>query len=262
VQEAVSAVLHDRARDADGLSRMLTLSVIVHVALLAGFVLLPADWRMGRRPTDSNAMVISLGGPTGAETGGMTSIADRAVQAVAKPDAPKAVDTPPAAKAPEMIEPELTAKPTPLRPVRKPDEKSKAKTPTTGAEVKTGSARVATGGAAIPFGGLSSQSKGGGGDGVTLDVQNFCCPDYIVLMRQRIYQRWNPNQGATGQPVIKFTIRRDGMLTQVELEKSSGQALLDLEARRAVLNTMQLPPLPREFTGDNLTVHLVFEFKR
>jgi TonB family protein len=262
VQEAVSAILHDRARDADGLSRMLTLSIAVHVVVLAGVMLMPADWRTGRRPAAANIMTISLGGATGADTGGMTAIADRAVQAVAKPDAPKAVDTPPAAKVPEMIEPEPSAKPTPSRPVRKPDETSRAKAPTTGAEIKTGSARVATGGAAIPFGGLSSQSKGGSGDGVTLDVQNFCCPEYIVLMRQRIYQRWNPNQGATGQPVVKFTIRRDGMLTQVELEKSSGQELLDNEARRAVINTMQLPPLPREFTGEHLTVHLTFEFKR
>ena len=53
------------------------------------------------------------------------------------------------------------------------------------------------------------------------------------------------------------------MLTQVELEKPSGQALLDLEARRAVLKTMQLPPLPREFTGRaHLTVHLTFDFQR
>jgi TonB family protein len=261
VQEAVSAILLERAQDSGGLSRMVTFSLGAHVALLAAVILMPADWRTSRRPPEANIMTISLGGPAGADTGGMTSIADRAVQSIAKPDAPKAVETPPAAKAPEMVEPERIAKPMPVRPVRKPDESSKARTPTTGAEIKTGAARVATGGAAIPFGGLASSSKGGG-DGVTLDVQNFCCPEYIVLMRQRIYQRWSANQGASGEPVIKFTIRRDGMLTQVELEKSSGQALLDIEARRAVLTTVQLPPLPREFTGDHLTVHLMFEFKR
>jgi TonB family protein len=261
MQEAVSAILHERAKADDGLSRLLSLSLGVHVALLAGVMLMPADWRTGRRPPDTNIMTISLGGAAGADTGGMTSIADRAVQELAKPNAPKAVEMPPAPKAPEMVEPERIAKPTPAKPIRKPDDTSKSRTPTTGAEIKTGSARVTTGGAAIPFGGLASQSKGGG-DGVKLDVQNFCCPEYIMVMRQRIYQRWNPNQGASGESVIKFTIRRDGMLTQVELEKSSGQALLDLEARRAVLTTMQLPPLPQEFSGDHLTVHLLFEFKR
>jgi TonB family protein len=260
MQEAVSAVLHDRAQMTDRISRMFSISIGVHILLASALMLMPASWRSAQ--PDANVMTISLGGPAGADTGGMTAIADRAVQAVAKPDA-KIADTPPAAKAPEMVEPERIAKPTAKpRPVAKPDEASRTKAPTTGAEIKTGSARVKTGGAAVPFGGLASQSKGGGGDGVTLDVANFCCPDYIVLMRQRIYQQWNQNLGATGQPGVKFTIRRDGMLVNVELEKPSGQALLDIEARRAILNTRQLPPLPKEYTGDSLTVHLLFEFKR
>ena len=262
MQEAVSAILHDRSREADGLSRMLFLSLSAHVVLIAGFWLMPAEWR-SRRAENPAVMTISLGGAEGPDTGGMTSIADRAVQSIAKPDAPKAVETPPAVKPPEMVEPERIAKPMakPARPLEKPADASKSRTPTAGAEIKSGAARVATGGAAIPFGGLSSQS-GGGGDGVKLDVANFCCPAYIALMRQRIQQNWNPNQGAAGQPVIKFTIRKDGVLTLVELEQSSGQALLDIEARRAVLKTAQLPPLPREFTGDHLTVHLTFDFKR
>ena len=57
-------------------------------------------------------------------------------------------------------------------------------------------------------------------------------------------------------------VRRDGVLTNVELEKSSGQALLDLEARRAVHKTAQLPPLPREFPDSSLTIHLTFDFQR
>jgi periplasmic protein TonB len=263
VQEAVSAVLEDRAPIAEGLNRMLTVSIAVHVALLAGVWLMPADWRSSRVDPDQSAMVIQLGGAEGPDVGGMTSIADRAVQAIAKPDAPKAIETPPAPKLPEMVEPDRVAKvpPKPTKPVNKPDETSKTRTPTTGAEIKTGSARVKTGGAAIPFGGLASQS-GGGGDGVRLDVQNFCCPQYIVQMRQLIHRNWDSNQGAIGSPVVKFTIRRDGVLTQIELEQSSGQQLLDIAARRAVINTRQLPPLPREFTGEHLTVHLTFEFKR
>jgi TonB family protein len=119
---------------------------------------------------------------------------------------------------------------------------------------------VNTGGAAIPFGGLAQ--GGGGAGGVQLDVKNFCCPEYLAQMVQKIRQNWNARQGAGGQPTIKFTIRRDGMLTNVELEKPSGQDLLDLEARRAVIRTQQLPPLPREFTESSLTVHLTFDFQR
>ena len=261
MQEAVSAILHDRAREAAGLSRMLMLSLGVHVALIIGLILVPADWR-SRRPAEAAVMTVSLGGAEGPDTGGMTTMAGRAVQTIAKPDSPKAMDTPPAAKPPEMVEPDKLTKPTakPTRPIDKPADKSTQRTPTAGAEIKAGSARVNTGGAPIPFGGLAQ--GGGKGGGVRLDVQNFCCPEYLALMVQQIRQNWNPNQGAAGEPEIKFTIRRDGMLTNVELEKSSGQALLDLEARRAVHKTMQLPPLPREFPGNTLTVHLTFDFKR
>jgi TonB family protein len=261
MQEAVSAILQDRAREADGLSRMLMLSLAVHAALVAGFLLVPAAWR-SRAADNAAVMEISLGGAEGPDTGGMTTMADRAVQTIAKPDAPKATERPPAAKPPEMVEPDRLTKPTtrPVKPLAKPQDKSTARTPTAGAEIKAGSARVKTGGAAIPFGGLAQ--GGGGAGGVRLDVQNFCCPEYLALMVQRVKQNWNPNQGATGEPEIRFTIRRDGMLTNVELEKSSGQALLDLEARRAVHKTMRLPPLPREYPGNSLTVHLTFDFKR
>jgi TonB family protein len=262
VQEAVSAVLVDRAREAEGLSRMLVFSVAAHVALVAAVWIVPSAW-LSRTRADESVMTISLGGVPGPDTGGMTSIADRAVQSIAKPDAPKAVETPPAAKVPEMVEPERIArpKPSPARPIEKPAEKSSARKPTAGAEIKSGSARVSTGGAPVPFGGLA-QGGGGAGAGVRLDVQNFCCPEYLALMVQKVRQNWNANQGAGGQPIVKFTIRRDGMITNVELEQSSGQALLDLEARRAVFRTMKLQPLPREFTGNSLTVHLTFDFKR
>jgi periplasmic protein TonB len=259
VQEAVSAILHDRAREAEGLSRMLMLSLGAHIALLAGVWLAPSG--MWSRPAEERAvMTISLGGTEGPNTGGMTAIAGRAVQEIAKPNAPKAVDVPPAAKTPEMVETPAPTKPTPAKPIQKPADASRTRTPTTGAEIKTGSSRVNTGGAQIPFGGLAQ--GGGGAGGARVDVANFCCPEYLTLMVQRIRQNWNPNQGARGEPIVKFTIRRDGMIVAVELEKSSGQELLDLEARRAVHRTQQLAPLPREFTESSLTVHLTFDFQR
>jgi TonB family protein len=112
-----------------------------------------------------------------------------------------------------------------------------------------------TRGAAIPVGDLA---KGGGAGGVQLDVKNFCCPEYLAQVVQKIRQNWNARQGAGGQPTIKFTIRRDGMLTDVQLEKPSGQDPVDLEAQRAVISTQQLPPLPREFNESSLTVHFTF----
>lgn len=259
MQEAVSAVLNERARIEEGLSRTLILSIGAHIVVVAAVWLSPTSWRT-HSADERPVMTISLGGTPGADLGGMTSMAGRAVQEIAKPNA-RVTDTPPAAKPPEMVEPKSVVKPvpTPTRPIAKPDDTSKSRTPTAGAEIKTGSARVNTGGAAIPFGGLAQ--GGGGTGGVQLDVKNFCCPEYIAQMVQKIRQNWNQRQGATGEPVVKFVIRRDGVLVNVELEKSSGQELLDNEARAAVIRTTQLAPLPRAFTEPSLTVHLTFDFK-
>ena len=260
MQESVSAILDQRAHQADGISRTLALSIGAHIAIVAAIWLTPTDWRSRRAP-EVATMQLSLGGTEGQKTSGMTSIAGRAVEEIAKPNT-RVVDTPPPAKAPEMVEATKIAKPspTPPKPTTKPSDPSRSRAPAAGAEIKAGAARVNTGGAAIPFGGLAQ--GGGGSGGVQLDVKNFCCPQYLAQMVQRIRENWNPRQGASGEPVVKFSIRRDGMLTNVELEKSSGQELLDLEARRAVVRTAQLPPLPREFTEPSLTVHLTFDFQR
>lgn len=258
MQEAVSAILHGRSREVEGLSRMMMLSIGAHIVLVAAVALSPTAW-MSRPADDRPVMTISLGGTEGPNTGGMTTIAGRAVQEIAKPNAPKALDTPPAAKPAEMIESTAKPKPVPTRPIQKPADASRTKTPTTGAEIKTGSAKVNTGGAAIPFGGLAQ--GGGGAGGARVDVANFCCPQYLAQVVNQIRRNWNPNLGAAGQPIVKFTIRRDGMIVGAELEKSSGQDLLDLEARRAVLKTLQVPALPPEFTENSLTVHLTFDFQ-
>ena len=258
--EPVSDVLIERAREVDSLGRMLAVSVTAHAALLAAAVLMPAGWLSPSTQAEPAHMFISLGGTSGPEMPGRT-ISERPVQAVAPPEAKTEPDTPPAPKLPEMTEPARIVKPKVAKPVEKPVDKSPTRKPNTGPEVTAGDARVKTGGAQYPFGGLA-QTGGGGTEGVKLDVQNFCCPEYLRVMVQRIRQAWNPNQGAAGEVWVKFTIRRDGMLTLVEVEQPSGQAMLDLESRRAVLMTRQLPPLPAEFTEPHLTVHLAFTYKR
>ncbi len=73
-------------------------------------------------------------------------------------------------------------------------------------------------------------SGGGGGTGGYLDVGNFCCPDYLITMRRLIQSNWNPRQGVAGSVVVKFTIQRDGRLTDVEVEERTGLPALDLTA--------------------------------
>jgi TonB family protein len=261
MREAVDDILSERAALTSGMGRMVVLSLAVHALLVASFVYAPEFW--GTQTLDNQSvMTISLGGVPGPEAGGMTPLANRPVQRVAEPDEKPARPTPPAEKPPEMVAPAPVTKPapkTPPKPVEKPSETSSSKKPTSGAEIKTGAARVETGGAQVPFGGLST--GGGGGDGASVNVQNFCCPAYLQLMTQRIRQHWVRNQPVAGKVQMRFVVRRDGSITNVEVEESGG-TLLDLASRRALANTRQLPPLPPEFPDSSLTVYLVFEYFR
>ena len=55
-------------------------------------------------------------------------------------------------------------------------------------------------------------------------------------------------------------IMKDGRIKDAKIETSSGFELFDQAALRAVLSTNPLPPLPREYTGESLGVHLEFEY--
>jgi protein TonB len=258
----VTDVLRDRMHEPAGLQRMVTLSVAVHVALVVALFLAPAAW--GGRSTEPPAtvMTITLGGGSGPSNGGMTAIGGRPVQiatplpAVKRPEPVR----PPAAKAPEMTLPApKPVKVSPAPDVHQAPEDARGRTPTRGPEAETGTAIAETGARGEGFG-LSS--GGGPGAGSTLDVANFCCPDYLVLMTERIKSAWSQNQGVAGQSVIKFTIQRDGRLTDATIEKSSGSPALDLTALRAIVVTKQIPPLPGAFPNPTLTVHLNFAYQQ
>lgn len=259
MREAVSEVLMERAQASDGLGRMLPLSIAAHLVLLATLALLPQDWR--QPDPNGPVMTITLGGTPGPRTGGMTAIGGRTVQEVAPPSPRPLPATPPAPKAPEMVLPpdKPAVRTTPPPKVTTPAEQAKARRPAFGTEIQEGSARVETGGRGNNFG---LTTGGGSGTGGYLDVGNFCCPEYLQTMLQLIQANWNDKQSVSGQSQVKFTILRDGTLSGIELEKPSGYFALDREAQRAVLVTRRLPPLPRQFTEDQLTVHLIFQYQR
>jgi TonB family protein len=262
MHEAVSDILLERARESDRLSQMLLISCLAHAVVIAAIVVMPTGWRLSTS-TSVTPMTITLSSGGGPDTGGLTPIAGRPVQEVATEAKPTPI-APPVSKRPEMVAPDPKIVPkTPAKPTEKPVDKSSARKPTTGPEIKTGDARADTGGAAIPFGGLTRPSgASSAGTSVTTDYANFCCPSYLIQMVDLIKRNWNANQGADGQVGVKFTIRRDGTITAVEIEKPSNISLLDLESQRALAKTRTLPALPREFSENSLTVHVVFDYHR
>lgn len=256
----VSLVLADRARVATGLERMLAWSVLAHVALVAIVALVPAGWLGQDAEEQGPVMMISLAGAPGPRDGGMTPMGGRPIQELRPTEARKAIEPvrPPAAREPEMIEPTKIAPKKPEAAVKTEAKDPRGRTPTKGEEIRSGSAVAETGGRGQGFG----LTSGGGGTGAVLDVGNFCCPEYLVTMRDLINRNWSSKQQLTAIAVVKYTIQRDGMLTNIELEKSTGAPALDLMAQRALVLTKQLPPLPAAYTEPSLTVHLTFEYQR
>lgn len=257
----VSQVLAARAQVTSGLERMLAWSGLAHAILLAVVALMPAGWLGARAPEpDAAVMTISLGGPTGPRNGGMTAISARPVQEVRPVDTKRTVEPvrPPAAREPEMVEPTKAAPKKAETKTKVEAKDPRSRTPTKGTEIRKGSAVAETGARGQGFG----LTTGGGGTGATLDVGNFCCPEYISTMVELIRRNWSERQQAAGIAVFKFTIQRDGTLTNIQLEKSTGAPALDLMAQRALVLTKQLPPLPSAFTEPSLTVHMQFEYQR
>lgn len=260
----VSDILRDRMQTPAGLRRMISASVTVHLALAALLVFGPGGILKHRGQVDRTVMTISLSGAgQGPDVGGLTPMSGRPVQTQAPPEevAKREPVRPPAAKTPEMTMPLPNARPsrtTPSAPVKQAPDDARGRTPTRGAQTSEGTAVADT---RVRGQGFGLSTGGGEGSGSSLDVADFCCPEYIATMMVRIRQAWQQNQGTTGQTLVKFTIQRDGRLTNAEIEKPSGTTTLDLAALRAILQTRVLPPLPEAFPNPTLTVHLNFQYQ-
>ena len=251
--EATTDVIVARSKDVDRLTTMVLWSVGAHIVITAIVLLAPHP------KTDvatKTVMTINLGGAPGPRTG-MTQMASQTVQAPA-PEQPKVAPTPPAPKPPEMTLPNPKSKP--QAPVKNAPREAASKTPATGAEPNEGEARSSPRKRGQGFAGLST---GGGGDsgGVTVDAIDFCCPEYITGMKERILQSWNGKQGQAGVTTMMFTITREGRIEGIRREKPSGVTRLDDEAERA-LRITRLEPLPNRYPNQTLTVHLQFEYER
>jgi TonB family protein len=255
--EAVSDILVTRAHQPAGLRRMVMASLVIHAVVGTAVLFMPSFSADSKQP--DTVMTISLGGAPGPRAGGMTSMGGQAVQAQRPPELKRVPVEPPAAKAPEMALPAPKVKPSPPKPiVQQAPPEARSKTPVFGEEPKKGNTMAPTGATGVGFG----LTTGGAGATGYLDVANFCCPEYLSGMLQLIQRNWNGRQDVLGQTQIRFTIMRDGRISDVSVEKPSGYFALDQAAERALLVTRQLPPLPSQYTETQLTVHLVFRYER
>ncbi len=167
---------------------------------------------------------------------------------------------PPADTAPELVVPiEDAPRLEPDSEVRSAPEEARGRMLRRGPQLQDGTAMAETG---VTGMGLGLSTGGLGGSGAELSVDDFCCPEYLSNMVSMIRQRWDPKQEATGETVVRFTIREDGAIDDVDVDRSSGYLALDQSARRAILLTDRIPRLPSAFPEDSLTVWITFQYRR
>ena len=263
MKEAASQVLAERAREPGGLRRTFGVSLGAHVIAIALLAVAPGSWLGGEVDTIDAVMSIRLGGPEGPGVGGATALSGVPIQQVVPlPEArrPQWIQ-PPTPAPPKMVEPvpEAPRREEPETEVETAPDEARGRQPTLGQEIREGLAMADTGVEGI---GLGLSTGGFGGSGGEISLSDFCCPGYLATMESLITARWDRNQPMPGQTMIRFTIRRNGAIEDVSVQRSSGYVALDLGAQRAVLLTRQLPPLPAAYPGDSLTIRITFDYKR
>ncbi len=99
---------------------------------------------------------------------------------------------------------------------------------------------------------------------VKVNTKDFPFNYYLNLIQYRLQENWKPPVQAGENEdklhaVVGFRVLRNGNIENVNIENTSGRFMYDQAAKRAVYALAPLPPLPEEFRGDQLLVHIDFE---
>ena len=260
----VTDVLRDRMGEPSGLQCMTVVSIAVHVVVFARLHV--RAWALAgsqQRNEPATMMTITLGGGgEGPQSGGLTTMGGAAGPGGSA--ARRAARSRPSAGGRGPGNDRADARRAQARP-RRPPRSSRRPTRRGG-----GRRRAARRPSAGQRGRRDRRARTGlwpverrrPGVAGTLDVGDFCCPDYLV-------DDGDAHQGRTGtkartSPAWRSSSSRFGAtasLADIALEQSSSFPIADLAAQRAVILTKQLPPLPDAFPNPTLTVHLHFQYR-
>jgi len=248
--DTVGNVLEERRHEGFSWGVGISLAAILHTALFAGFILSS----ISRRGPFINPRAVSVRILPAGSLRGRAAAPSRSApetKKILKPADPEE-PPPPSEKAVLLPAPEEKKKASPSSPAPAPREEKE----------KGPDLSLPSGDDQAP--GTSQAPAGAGGNvgvgGARFDQADFTYDYYVARMLIAIGTNWfRPAQAGGVAPVIHFRIERDGTITDPAVEKSSGLPFVDRAAMRAILSSSPLPPLPAEYGGAHLGVHLKFE---
>jgi TonB family protein len=250
----------------------LWISAFLHVGLL---ILIAASPSFSRTSPKGLVQYVNFmgGGGSGGGPGGTT------VSAKTEPLPPPKKQTLRDLTVPAKIQPE--AKSTMRHPVDKPrtdkkaaDKKTAITKPEPSASDAPAGASGAPGGSGAGFGlrfGTGSGGTGGGigggtgsGAGDPFGVAGFPFQFYLQMISDKITANWfqslvDPGVGGLLQTQVYFRIYKNGQISDIRIDVSSGIEAFDISARRAIQNSAPFATLPNEYDGQYLGITLVFE---
>ncbi|NGZ04866.1 MAG: energy transducer TonB [Magnetococcales bacterium] len=102
---------------------------------------------------------------------------------------------------------------------------------------------------------------------VNLDTPKPRYTTYFARLKERVQQGWiypaeAKRAGLSGTLSLRFTIERNGMITDIRVLNSSGVPILDEAALQAVRNLSPFLPLPEDWELERLHVKTIFEYVR
>lgn len=246
--DTVGEIIWARGKERFPLGFGTFLAVVLHVGIAAAFVY--SSMVHPVRFVSPRAVAVRLlpaGSLKGGEAPAPAPVQPPETKKILKP-APE--DEPPSPTDKAVLLPAKEDKKKPATATRPAAERPRAP------EVSLPSSGGAAGGGA---GGAVGAGGNVGVSGAAFD-SDFQFSYYVERMLVAIGMNWfKPSQGGTVSPVIHFRIEKDGTISDATVERSSGLPFVDRAALRAVLSSSPLPPLPAEYGGTQLGVHLKFD---
>lgn len=247
-----SVTFDDRRPQSPGqtkLGRALLISSALHAVALAAVFFWPAEPVPIRPPVYK---VNLLGAPVGPKAIGVVDPSPVS-QPVRQAEAPSGIERPPQ----EVVAPTPTKAPPTPTPKATP-------TPTRTAQAGAADGAAKATASTAPRAGSSTGGRGADVATVRTDGIDFPSPGYLNNIVRQVEVRFSPPSRYENRPLraeVSFLIHRDGRVTDIRVEQTSGEYAFDLEARSAVEaagTARAFGALPSEWNDDVLRVYFNF----
>lgn len=100
-----------------------------------------------------------------------------------------------------------------------------------------------------------------------IGLSNFPFTYYLQIIIDKVSSNWftslvEPGIRGRFEATVYFKIYKNGKISDLKIEESSGIKSLDLSSLRAIQTSAPFPPLPKEYGEEYLGIHLIFEHSK